>query len=70
MDIFDSASEQEQKDTQMALRQHRKANTTLFVVSALECRECGHDIPEARRVASQGCQYCIGCQTLKESGKR
>ena len=69
MDIFDRASEQEQKNTQMALTQHQKANTATFVVSALECRECGDDIPEARRVASQGCQYCIGCQQLKESGK-
>ncbi|WP_296125086.1 TraR/DksA C4-type zinc finger protein [Pseudomonas sp. Ga0074129] len=35
-------------------------------VSALECVECGSDIPDARRVAVPGCQCCIDRQQLRE----
>jgi phage/conjugal plasmid C-4 type zinc finger TraR family protein len=34
--------------------------------SATECADCGEDIPENRRLAVQGCDTCIYCQTLKE----
>lgn len=34
--------------------------------SAEFCDECGNMIPEARRVAVQGVQHCIGCQTELE----
>lgn len=30
--------------------------------SATECQECGNPIPEGRRLAMPGCQYCITCQ--------
>lgn len=30
--------------------------------SALFCIDCSEDIPEARRVAVQGCLRCVGCQ--------
>jgi len=31
-----------------------------------ECVDCGELIPLARRVAVQGCQRCITCQTIHE----
>lgn len=30
--------------------------------SAMECEECGEQIPEARRQAVPGCTRCIECQ--------
>lgn len=37
--------------------------------SARECAECGEPIPEARRRAALGCQYCIECQERIEHAK-
>lgn len=38
--------------------------------SALECDECGDAIPQARREALPGVQYCVKCQSeLDESQK-
>lgn len=34
--------------------------------SALDCDECGTDIPEARRLAVPGCRFCVECQGLRE----
>jgi len=69
MDDLDRASELEQKQRQMALSSHFNAKRKTLVISALNCIECDEKIPEARRVASQGCQYCINCQSLAEQGK-
>lgn len=30
--------------------------------SASHCLDCAEPIPEARRLAQSGCQYCITCQ--------
>jgi len=38
-------------------------------VSAEFCKECGDEIPEARRKAVPGIQYCVYCQELLERGK-
>ena len=69
MDFLDRASELEQKHTQMALTSHFKNKQPKLVISAVRCIECDEAIPEARRVASQGCQYCIYCQGLADMGK-
>jgi len=37
--------------------------------SAEFCEECGEDIPEARRQAIPGVQFCIHCQTKMERFK-
>jgi len=37
--------------------------------SAEFCEECGEDIPEARRQAVPGVQFCIYCQTKMERVK-
>lgn len=68
MDELDRASELEQKQTQMALTKHFQANKSKLVISAIHCENCDDVIPEARRLAIQGCQYCIHCQSLKEMG--
>lgn len=34
--------------------------------SALHCHDCGCEIPEKRRQAVPGCEYCIKCQENME----
>lgn len=34
--------------------------------SALECMECGEEIPEARRRALPGVRFCIDCQSARD----
>lgn len=38
--------------------------------SAVECEECGSNIPEARRRAVPGVQTCIACAERAEAVKR
>jgi len=61
MDIIDRASELQATQTQMALNSHFKTHQRKLVVSAIRCAKCDGVIPEARRIASPGCQYCIYC---------
>ncbi len=70
MDVFDRASALEAKQTEMALTRHFK-NQALrpSQASAEKCLECETPIPEGRRQAMKGCQYCADCQTLVEQGK-
>lgn len=35
-------------------------------ISLVDCTICGEKIPEARRVAVQGCTHCIDCKTKIE----
>lgn len=37
--------------------------------SAQFCLECGEKIPEARRLALPGVQYCIECQSERDKHK-
>ena len=70
MDIFDSASALEAKQTDMALMNHfAKQSKPAQLKSAEECNECGSVIPVARQQFMPGCQYCTPCQTLIEQGK-
>ena len=34
--------------------------------SLAHCAECGEPIPEERRAARPGCQYCVACQARAE----
>lgn len=68
-DIFDRASELEQKTRERALAaQAQRAGLTGKTVadSAVECKDCGDDIPLKRRKAMPGCQRCIHCQERQE----
>lgn len=38
--------------------------------SAIECGQCGADIPEARRLALPGVQTCVGCAAVAEASAR
>ena len=38
--------------------------------SAIECEECGDTIPEARRIAVKGVQFCAPCQDALEKANR
>lgn len=37
--------------------------------SAIECEECGNDIPEGRRLAVKGVQHCVDCADYLERKK-
>lgn len=50
----------------MREQQIKTITNRLVSVSAFECEDCGKPIPEARRIASQGCTRCIDCQTIFE----
>ncbi|WP_295894121.1 TraR/DksA C4-type zinc finger protein [uncultured Vibrio sp.] len=68
-DLFDHASGLETQFTEVALAAQLKAATqNTNKVSAEHCLECGEQIPQARREASQGCDYCIECQPLADKG--
>ena len=60
-DAIDRACDLEQMQRDHALaKQLGKSNAQ--AASAFECESCGEDIPEARRQAIIGCQYCVECQ--------
>lgn len=63
-DLADIADKYIEADLQSALSNCRV--TSLRAVSALLCVDCDDEIPEARRMASQGCDTCIDCQSLRE----
>ena len=44
----------------------RKLEEQAAKPSAEECEECGDEIPEARRKAVPGVQYCVFCQEKHE----
>lgn len=69
-DIYDRAALQEEQDRARALcEQHRRAGLTGKTVadSAEDCTECGEAIPLKRRAAAPGCQFCVTCQTQRET---
>jgi phage/conjugal plasmid C-4 type zinc finger TraR family protein len=37
---------------------------------AAHCRECGDEIPPARRTAAPGCYQCVSCRSLFELSNR
>lgn len=66
-DAADIASdiEQERLTRILSNREQPKAQP-----SALECEECGDDIPEARRLALPGVATCVHCQALNEDSTK
>lgn len=43
----------------------KKTGASLF-----ECLECGDEIPEGRRKAEPGCEYCVECQSWLDKGHK
>lgn len=72
-DIFDRAAEIEEQFRNDAINeQQRRAAKHRAPVSATHCQEdnCGVPIPEARRTALPGVQFCVDCQQLRERQNR
>lgn len=67
MDIIDSASEVEDLHRDAAI-QARRINRD--AVSAVRCKCCDEDLPEARRIAYPGCTMCVDCQEDAERRNR
>ena len=55
MDAADYAQVIQDQSLSVALDAARKAILNKPSVSALECEECGNDIPQSRRDAVNGC---------------
>lgn len=64
-DVIDVANDHADYLLQVSITQHQR-RTAGQATSAEFCESCGVDIPEARRLASPGCQTCIDCQQLRE----
>ena len=74
-DDIDRAQAREAELLADALRDHaRRAGLVgkTMADSAEDCQApgCGQEIPEARRRAVPGCQFCVACQTRQEKNKR
>lgn len=69
-DFIDHASAQEAKFNEVAIaHQLARGKSQDQRESAKYCIECGDKIPEARRRAISGCQYCTSCQEMLEKHK-
>lgn len=62
-DVIDRANEHAALVLEQNIQAARKPANR---VSAFECENCDHPIPEARRQAVIGCTLCIDCQILFE----
>ena len=69
MDAADYAQRIQDQSLSLALDAAQQASLSKPSVSALECEECGNDIPKPRREAVRGCTTCIGCQSALERHK-
>lgn len=67
-DDLDRASALEEETRADALRAWRESQGPALSVQASRdtCRDCGDEIPPARRVAVPGCTLCVDCQTDAE----
>ena len=71
MDVFDRATEREEKDREAAIEAERGHYAECWeVASATECAGCGSGIPDGRREAIPGVQLCVECQAEAERVKR
>lgn len=66
-DIIDSAPEVEELQRNAALAAHR---INRLAVSAVRCKCCDEELPEARRIAYPGCTMCVDCQADAERRNR
>ncbi|WP_246797781.1 TraR/DksA C4-type zinc finger protein [Burkholderia perseverans] len=71
MDDFDKATAVEEMLREIAINAATQRPGT-DRESAEFCLDdaCGEPIPEARRLAVPGCQFCIECQTRRETTRR
>ena len=67
-DEVDTANDQQARLLSAAI-QHVSGALHANGESLAECLECGSPIPEKRRVASPGCEYCVTCAAWMEIGE-
>ncbi|WP_459677170.1 TraR/DksA C4-type zinc finger protein [Acidisoma sp. 7E03] len=67
MDEADQAQRAEELYRASAL--HRAVRPVQSAAAALTCRNCGEDIPEARRQAVPGARLCVECQAAAEEAR-
>lgn len=66
-DEADTANEYAEHARAMAIR--NIADHMRRTAAALKnCAECGEKIPEKRREAMPGCEYCVSCQSWIDKG--
>lgn len=56
--------------TSEAIARVRAATPQLVGESAVECVECGEEIPESRRKAVPGVKLCVDCQSGRDQSRR
>ena len=77
-DDIDRAQAREAELLADALRDHARraglagktAADSAQYCGGLDKHGCGESIPQARRRALPGCQFCVACQTRREHGKK
>ena len=67
-DIFDQATELEEKQRAMAIIWQRQKLAK--GLSATHCHDCGEEIPSARQLAVPGVRLCVSCQMEKEEQEK
>ena len=74
MDPFDQAQALELRQREEAIARQRARFAPLATVpqcdTALDCLDCGNEIPKARREALPGTMLCVECQTIFEQKKK
>lgn len=74
MDPFDRAQELEMIQREEAIAKQRMRFTTLAAAPgievALDCVECGVEIPAQRREALPGVFRCVDCQQIHEQQQK
>lgn len=63
-DICDTA--QQEIDIYLEVQINAVRSALAGSESALNCRHCGHPIPEARRIAIKGTDSCVECLSTYE----
>lgn len=66
MDIYDRATEQEERFRAQALAVHAAMRPQGASARHCQAPDCGVEIPEQRRRALPGVQLCIDCATREE----
>ncbi|WLG99741.1 TraR/DksA family transcriptional regulator [Pseudomonas beijingensis] len=66
VDIVDFANDLVQERIDKALAARAALKPVMPSNSSLFCDSCGGAIPEARRLALQGCTHCVTCQSFNE----
>ena len=67
-DIFDEASEQEQRERDAAIAAHRLRIESRSALS--HCEDCGDEIPADRRQAVKNCRKCIECALVTDARRK